>query len=125
MVPKRKDLTSIENSQEEETVKKQKRVSFTFLDIDEPSDNDCKLVSQPIEPASNKTSPKRKKGKRKKSSTAVRVKSTDTSSLTSKRDAALGYLQQWHTDRTKWSFKKKQQLWLLQNVYDKTQVRRP
>ena len=120
-----KSLTSIDyNSLERKIVKKQKRVSFTFLGTDETRDNDSELVSQALEStAIDKSSPKRKKGRRKKSS-AVSVKLTDSPSLVSKRDAALSYLQQWHTDRTSWSFKKKQQLWLLQNVYDKSQVRK-
>ena len=119
-MPKRKD---IENSPEKKTAKKQKRVSFSFLGTDEPRDNDDhELVSQPLE-STNKASPKRKKGKRKRSPRAAVVSVDSTDSLVSKQDAALSYLQQWHADRTNWSFKKKQQLWLLQNVYDKTQVR--
>ena len=38
------------------------------------------------------------------------------------RVSALHYLQQWDSDRDNWSFKKKTQYWLLQNVCDKAQV---
>lgn len=36
--------------------------------------------------------------------------------------AAMEYLHLWEEDRTRWSFKKKVQYWLLQNMYDKHQV---
>lgn len=36
--------------------------------------------------------------------------------------AAAEYLVLWETDRRKWSFKKKTQYWLLQNMYDKKKV---
>ena len=38
------------------------------------------------------------------------------------RDIALDYLRQWDSDRSKWTFRKKSQYWLLQNACDKSQV---
>lgn len=60
----------------------------------------------------------RKKKKSKLKSTAVVVAKKDLS------QDALEYLQQWSTDRTNWSFRKKTQFWLLQNMYNKKQVRK-
>lgn len=39
------------------------------------------------------------------------------------QEVALEYLHLWNTDRKRWSFRKKTQYWLLQNMYDKRQVR--
>lgn len=39
------------------------------------------------------------------------------------QEVALEYLHLWNTDRKQWSFRKKAQYWLLQNLYDKKQVR--
>ena len=38
------------------------------------------------------------------------------------QEVALDYLHLWNTDRKLWSFRKKTQYWLLQNLYDKKQV---
>ena len=38
------------------------------------------------------------------------------------KESASEYLNLWDTDRCNWSFKKKTQYWLLQNMYDKQQV---
>ena len=39
-----------------------------------------------------------------------------------RRASALEYLYLWEGDREAWSFKKKLQFWLLNNMYDKKQV---
>lgn len=39
------------------------------------------------------------------------------------RDSALEYLRLWDEDKAKWTFKKKTQFWLLQNMYNKSKVR--
>lgn len=36
--------------------------------------------------------------------------------------SALEYLRHWKEENDKWSFKKKTQYWLLQNMYDRTKV---
>ena len=38
------------------------------------------------------------------------------------REAALQYLHLWEDERSNWCFKKKAQLWLLQNMYEEDQV---
>lgn len=38
------------------------------------------------------------------------------------RDEALEYLHKWNTDITNWTFRKKAQHWLLQNMFDKSKV---
>ena len=38
------------------------------------------------------------------------------------QESALEYLCLWKEEREKWSFKKKTQYWLLQNMYDRTKV---
>lgn len=38
------------------------------------------------------------------------------------QESALEYLQLWREEREKWSFKKKIQYWLLQNMYDRTKA---
>lgn len=38
------------------------------------------------------------------------------------KEAALDYLKKWSEERDKWSFKKKTQFWLLQNMYRKSKV---
>lgn len=38
------------------------------------------------------------------------------------KSSALEYLILWDTNRCKWSFKKKTQYWLLQNMYDRQKV---
>lgn len=37
-------------------------------------------------------------------------------------EAALKYLHKWSTDRESWTFKKKLQLWLIKNIYNKEKV---
>ncbi len=59
--------------------------------------------------------------KKKKSSSVVKGP-TPAISDEVRRSNALGYLRQWDTDRQLWSFKKKLQYWLLNNMYDKKQV---
>lgn len=38
------------------------------------------------------------------------------------KEAASQYLQLWNSNRDKWTFKKKTQYWLLQNMFDKKKV---
>ena len=38
------------------------------------------------------------------------------------QESALEYLRLWKEERESWSFKKKTQYWLLQNIYDRTKV---
>ena len=38
------------------------------------------------------------------------------------QESALEYLRLWKEERERWSFKKKTQYWLLQNMYDRTKV---
>ena len=38
------------------------------------------------------------------------------------RESAFEYLRLWREEKEKWSFKKKTQYWLLQNMYDRTKV---
>lgn len=47
---------------------------------------------------------------------------TDISSSGVSQESALEYLRQWKEERERWSFKKKTQYWLLQNMYDRTKV---
>ena len=49
--------------------------------------------------------------------TAVDVTSTGVS-----QESALEYLRLWKEERERWSFKKKTQYWLLQNMYERTKV---
>lgn len=39
------------------------------------------------------------------------------------QESALEYLRLWKEERDRWSFKKKTQYWLIQNMYDRTKVR--
>ena len=36
---------------------------------------------------------------------------------------AIAYLLQWNDNKAKWKFQKVRQVWLLQNMYDKSQVK--
>lgn len=47
---------------------------------------------------------------------------TDISSSGVSQESALEYLRLWKEERERWSFKKKTQYWLLQNMYDRTKV---
>ena len=47
---------------------------------------------------------------------------SDISSSGVNQETALEYLRLWKEDRERWSFKKKTQYWLLQNMYDRTKV---
>ena len=49
--------------------------------------------------------------------TAVDVTSAGVS-----QESALEYLRLWKEERERWSFKKKTQYWLLQNMYEITKV---
>ena len=119
-MPKRKQQTDGEAIQEGAPVtSRKKRVSF-ILDDNRDDDSHDPAVDATLCTLTNRRS-KKKKGKRKKNKTAG-VMSPLSSTPVSRRDDALRYLHQWSTDRTNWSFKKRQQLWLVQNVYNKTQV---
>ena len=50
---------------------------------------------------------------------------TDILSSGVSQESALDYLRLWKEERERWSFKKKTQYWLLQNMYDRTKVGRP
>lgn len=43
-------------------------------------------------------------------------------SCVANKETALEYLKMWSEEREKWSFKKKTQFWLLQNMYYKSKV---
>ena len=47
---------------------------------------------------------------------------TDISLSGVNQESALEYLRLWKKERERWSFKKKTQYWLLQNMYDRTKV---
>ena len=47
---------------------------------------------------------------------------TDISLSVVSQESALEYLRLWKEERERWSFKKKTQYWLLQNMYDRTKV---
>ena len=47
---------------------------------------------------------------------------TDISLSGVSQESALEYLRLWKEERERWSFKKKTQYWLLQNMYDRTKV---
>ncbi len=81
------------------------------------------LESQSVAQSSSaaKKRSKRKHKKKKKSSSVVKGP-TPAISDEIRRTNALDYLRQWDTDRQLWSFKKKLQYWLLNNMYDKKQV---
>ena len=55
-------------------------------------------------------------------SSAQMENTTDVSSSGVSQESALEYLQLWKEERERWSFKKKTQYWLLQNMYDRTKV---
>lgn len=115
-MPKRKQQTDGEAIQEAAPVtSKKKRVSFVLDDNRDDSRDPA------VDATLTNRRSKKKKGKRKKNKTAA-VMSPLSSTPVSKRDDALRYLHQWSTDQTNWSFKKRQQLWLVQNMYNKTQV---
>lgn len=46
----------------------------------------------------------------------------ESPSCLASKETALEYLKLWSEERDKWSFKKKTQFWLLQNMYQKSKV---
>lgn len=63
---------------------------------------------------------RKRRGERKGDVTCAGIKKEMGGSVD--QESASEYLTLWDTDRCKWSFKKKTQYWLLQNMYDKQKV---
>ncbi|KAI8379395.1 uncharacterized protein BYT42DRAFT_613708 [Radiomyces spectabilis] len=64
-----------------------------------------------------------KKRKQKGVKKAKQSKSeVEDSKAESKRSEAIDYLKQFHNDRTAWKFRKIQQVWLLQHMYNEEQM---
>ena len=80
---------------------------------------------KPPPPAEDQVSPivtpKERKGTKRTSSAADEGESQTTLSGVDKF-AAADYLGLWSQSRDQWSFRKKTQYWLLQNMYDKKKV---
>lgn len=116
-MPKRTQQTGRETAEEEDKGNKRRKRATTG-DSGRASEMEQTDTREPTKQA-NKHPLMRKKRKKKQQKL---IKSGDPTPLPSRKEASLQYLHLWHTDREKWCFRKKPQFWLLQNMYDKTQV---
>ena len=64
----------------------------------------------------------KKARKRKKAKAKLKTKAPSQLQSTTGKEAAMEYLCLWDTERSRWSFKKKTQFWLLQNMYSEDKV---
>ena len=104
---------------EKEGSKRRKKVRFVVAAENDRTDQVVHTeMNESIVQVNKHSSARRKKGKRKKRSQSL----TKPGDPSSRKEVALHYLHLWHKDREKWCFRKKPQFWLLQNMYDKTQV---
>ncbi len=85
-------------------IKELTQVNDSYQDLDEPMGKDVL-----------KSEDRKKKSKQTESP-------TEEKSIEEVKECAIEYLRLWDENKKKWSFRKKPQYWLLQNMYQKSMV---
>ncbi|GBL99364.1 hypothetical protein AVEN_206780-1 [Araneus ventricosus] len=79
------------------------------------SEDDTKNVQKVSEAEKERKREKMRLKKQKKREARTKTLKKDTDET---KNAAINYLHEWNSSRESWCFKKKQQCWLLKNVFD-------
>ncbi|KAF8793646.1 uncharacterized protein C7orf50 homolog [Argiope bruennichi] len=82
---------------------------------DDDSEDDSKNVQKVSEAEKERKREKMRLKKQKKKEARTKSLKKDTDEA---KNAAINYLHEWNSSRESWSFKKKQQCWLLKNLFN-------